>query len=373
MTLGIPESHAALRNPRWGSTSFIFNKTNGGELSSNPPEGMMTRGKIISTPLSRQEVEVRLLPRELEKGEYLFIPQSRKRPKQALVDGWTSPTDHGLAHPKRDGIRILPRVTNIQREIAPGYRADQRLVYMCEYLASLPLLNVLRRRANYGLEFCLAERGDSELDIGPLVNSQCNKEVEVRFLPGAWRRAHNGLNIERREMWRWMMPSFSPLPPPLCVLLPRAARGSLTMPLQAVMTALAAYTVERLSKGWPIHGDTSHCLPLNPLLRALRRPGPPTGSLYRNPRPGLPASPPPSCGNLLLQVGDSILPNKVTSEPTSVYVVLHAATCGDLNLRPATYVYAETCTTCRRHAPSTHRLPKSEPTSLSAVAKHSHQ
>ncbi|KAJ6601823.1 hypothetical protein DFH09DRAFT_1069371 [Mycena vulgaris] len=50
--------------------------------------------------------------------------------------------------------------------------------------------------------------------------------------------------------------------------------------------------------------------------------------------------------------------------PTSVYVVLHAATCGDLRLRPATYVYTETCgeldlrpATVRLHAVDTVHLP----------------
>ncbi|KAJ6499488.1 hypothetical protein DFH09DRAFT_1103026 [Mycena vulgaris] len=50
-----------------------------------------------------------------------------------------------------------------------------------------------------------------------------------------------------------------------------------------------------------------------------------------------------------------------TSESVEkILLILHAATCGDLRLRPATYVYTETCgrpATVRLHAVDTVHLP----------------
>ncbi|KAJ6483009.1 hypothetical protein DFH09DRAFT_1107160 [Mycena vulgaris] len=66
--------------------------------------------------------------------------------------------------------------------------------------------------------------------------------------------------------------------------------------------------------------------------------------------------------------------------PLSTYVVLHAATCGDLRLRPATYVYTETRgeldlrpATVRLHAVDTVHLPvgypSATPTSLNFMTQ----
>ncbi|KAJ6530470.1 hypothetical protein DFH09DRAFT_1093516 [Mycena vulgaris] len=146
----------------------------------------MTRGKILSTPNSQMDQFRSVNPTS-------YQPSSTNGRRPYLISlccqdpGGRWRFDSSRRGWKMRSTFFSHRFTNIQREIAPGYRADQRLVYMCEYLTSLPLLNVFRRTSNYGLKFFLAERGDSELNIGPvhtltiwLVNSQCNKEVESK-------------------------------------------------------------------------------------------------------------------------------------------------------------------------------------------------